>query len=259
MFGTHHRKGKTMKKRTLFLSITLVWMMSLAGCSGNKKQAASMQVQAENTEELVEESAEMTGPKLGGWTVAQSTEITDDLKAKFDKATETLCGAEYKPVAVLSTQIVSGTNYAFLCTSEPSVEELKTAPNWAIVYIYENLEGNCEMTSSELIDVAASSDKSSVQICDDLGEALPGGWELPESYDITDDEKKAFEEAIKDTDGVNYEPMMIIGTQVVSGTNYAFLCKAEAVSPEAESYWSVVYVYKNLDGKSELLNIAAME
>ena len=92
-----------------------------------------------------------------------------------------------------------------------------------------------------------------------MGEALPGGWELPESYDITDDEKKAFEEAIKDTDGVNYEPMMIIGTQVVSGTNYAFLCKAEAVSPEAESYWSVVYVYKNLDGKSELLNIAAME
>ncbi len=39
---------------------------------------------------------------------------------------------------------------------------------------------------------------------------------------------KLFQEAIGGLEGVNYEPL-IVATQVVAGTNYKFICNAEAV------------------------------
>ena len=47
----------------------------------------------------------------GGWQEAQSTAMTDEAKAAFEKATEGLLCVDYVPVALLSTQVVAGTNY----------------------------------------------------------------------------------------------------------------------------------------------------
>ncbi len=93
---------------------------------------------------LVSASAEMT---VGGWTPVahEAAELPEDAQAAFDKALEQLDGASYTPVALLSTQVVAGTNYCILCQIAPVVPD--PVPVWALVYIYADLQGNAEITN----------------------------------------------------------------------------------------------------------------
>ena len=88
--------------------------------------------------------AEMT---TGGWETAacEAGTLPEQAQAAFDKATETLDGATYTPVALLSTQIVAGTNYCILCQISPVVPD--PVPVWALVYIYADLQGGAEITN----------------------------------------------------------------------------------------------------------------
>ena len=96
------------------------------------------------------------GDKVGGWAYAESTEITADIKKVVEKATETLTGATYEPIAYIGSQVVAGTNHAILCKSTPSVAELNGATTYVLIYVYEDLQGNCEIT--ETTDVVLSID-----------------------------------------------------------------------------------------------------
>ena len=96
------------------------------------------------------------GEKVGGWAYAESTVITDDIFKVMEKATETLTGATYEPVAYIGSQVVAGTNHAILCKSRPSVAELNGATTYVLVYVYEDLQGKCEIT--ETTDVVLSID-----------------------------------------------------------------------------------------------------
>ena len=66
-----------------------------------------------------------------------------------------------------------------------------------------------------------------------------GGWTVLESYEITDEQRTAFEKATADLIGAEYELIACLGRQVVSGTNYALLCSGKAVAPDAEPYFAV--------------------
>ena len=81
----------------------------------------------------------------GGWTpvVQEAGKLPDDAQTAFDKALEQLDGATYTPVALLSTQVVAGTNYCILCQITPVVPD--PVPVWALVYIYADLQGNAEI------------------------------------------------------------------------------------------------------------------
>ena len=46
--------------------------------------------------------------------------LDEEVQNYFDKATETLTGGAYYPIAVLAHQEKSGTNYAVLCYGEGS-------------------------------------------------------------------------------------------------------------------------------------------
>ncbi len=85
------------------------------------------------------------GPVVGGWkTILHEAEpLPEDAQAAFDKAVEKLVGAKYTPVSLLSTQLVAGTNYCILCQVSPVVSDPE--PNWALVYIYADLQGNAEI------------------------------------------------------------------------------------------------------------------
>ncbi len=86
-------------------------------------------------------------PLDGGWQNAphEAAELPEDAQAAFDKALEGLVGAEYTPVALLSTQLVAGMNYCVLCQITPVVPD--ATPTWALVYIYADLQGNAEITN----------------------------------------------------------------------------------------------------------------
>ena len=94
----------------------------------------------------VTESKEPTVPISGGWQVAESVEMTDGLRAIFDKALDGLLGVSYVPVACLGTQIVAGTNYCFLAQADGSPY---------FIYAYEDLEGNTSLVNFELFYMEA--------------------------------------------------------------------------------------------------------
>ena len=86
-------------------------------------------------------------PLAGGWQNVphEAAELPEDAQAAFDKALDGLVGAEYTPVALLSTQLVAGMNYCILCQITPVVPN--ATPTWALVYIYADLQGNAEITN----------------------------------------------------------------------------------------------------------------
>lgn len=93
--------------------------------------------------ELPDKSGDM--PLVGGWQEADSPALTDDAAAAFRKATDGLVGVDYLPVALLSTQVVAGTNYRILCeatTVYPCAEM-----HYVVMTIYESLDGNASILS----------------------------------------------------------------------------------------------------------------
>lgn len=197
-------------------------------------------------EEKEKENNKSAGQQLvGGWTVADSTEITDEFKAVFEKATKEYTGCDLLPVLYLSSQVVAGTNHCALCKSTPVVPNAKTT--YALVYIYEDLQGNAEITEVQ---------SSEVEIID---EALDGGWTQSDSPEVSDEAKKALESASSTLTGAELSPFALLSTQAAATTNYRLLCKETATVPNAESEWAIVTLSAKSDGTGEILEINEFE
>lgn len=90
----------------------------------------------------------------GGWTPAEDPTVTEELRNLFAQGTATITGVGYIPVAYLGSQVVAGTNHAFLCqavTAYPG--SLDTPPAWVIVYLYRDLGGNVSILSIADFDI----------------------------------------------------------------------------------------------------------
>ena len=87
----------------------------------------------------------------GSWTAADNpaADLPEEVQKAFDKALETLTGSynEVIPVAYIGRQIVSGTNHAVLCRVTYADE--KTPAGFVVLAVYEDLEGNAGILSSE--------------------------------------------------------------------------------------------------------------
>ena len=64
-----------------------------------------------------------------------------------------MTGAGYTAVAQVGTQIVAGTNRCLLCKITPVVPD--PVSHYALVYIYENLEGGAKLLNVIDLDYAA--------------------------------------------------------------------------------------------------------
>ena len=112
------------------------------------------------------------GDVLGGWTKAESPEITEEFKQVFDKAVATLAGVEYTPVAYVASQVVAGKNHCVLCKAAATVPGAEA--NYALVYIYEDLQGNASVTGVK--------DGAPAELSEN-----DGGWSEPASPAVTED------------------------------------------------------------------------
>ncbi len=72
-----------------------------------------------------------------------------------------------------------------------------------------------------------------------------GGWVVHDC--ITADDMVIFNTATKGLIGVNYEPVLL-STQLVSGTNYSFICKTTIMNEEMTKGIAEVIIYKSLKG-----------
>ena len=87
------------------------------------------------------------------------------------------------------------------------------------------------------------------------GDKRVGGWSVPQDTKITEEELKIFNKAIEGLTGVGYVPVAYLGSQVVAGTNHAFLCQGTVVVPDAVPSWKIVYLYQDLQGNVSVLDI----
>ena len=50
-----------------------------------------------------------------------------------------------------------------------------------------------------------------------------------------------------------YNPVALLGTQVVAGTNYAVLSKASEINQGSK--WVIIYLYQDLEGNATVLSV----
>ena len=91
---------------------------------------------------------------------------------------------------------------------------------------------------------------------DDVPGMISGGWSCTADPALTDDQKAIFDKALAELVGVNYVPLACLGTQVVAGINYCFLAQGTVVYPDATPSYKLVYIYADLTGGAEVMNIA---
>jgi len=196
---------------------------------------------------------------LGGWTLTPdlSVSLTEEDKAIFDKAMEGFTGVGYEPAAVLATQLVSGKNYAYLCKATPVTS--KPIPHWAVVVVYQDLQGEASVSKVAEIDLTNLNVKDNVDAAAAVGAweiTLPGGKPIMMPYE---DAQAAFDNAAQNFVGVNLKPLSLLGTQVVAGKNYKYLCYGETVTATPVSALYIVDVYQDLEGNAEITNCAVLD
>ena len=83
---------------------------------------------------------------------------------------------------------------------------------------------------------------------------LMGGWEATADSTVTDHEKELLNKAF---DGLNsaIEPLALLGTQVVAGTNYCILARVTPAFENPKPYYVLIYIYEDLQGGVQLLQI----
>ena len=110
-------------------------------------------------------------------------------------------------------------------------------------YIYEDPD-----------DKAVVSDIVQSDVRTDLSDT-EGGWSLAESPVISRDVQNDFDKATEELVGADYKAVALLSEQVVAGMNYCILCESTKVIPDAVSYYSFVYMYKDLEGNVSITDI----
>ena len=97
---------------------------------------------------------------------------------------------------------------------------------------------------------------SSLMIAAAADEPLMGGWSAASDPTVTDERNELFFKALGKLVGVDYKPVAYLGSQVVAGTNHCFLCLSRVVIPDAIPNYKLIFIYEDLQGKAEIMNIA---
>ena len=159
-------------KKILLITTVILMMCAIIGCANEKKK----------DEEIV-----------GGWTTVEDGTITEDLREIFDKAMEGFTGVGYVPVKLLKTQLVSGTNYKFLC--DAATVYPGAATKQAIVTVYVDLDGNARIIDVEETEGEDTSIANPFVKVSTLQEAIDGAGfdaEIPEKDDVMGDARISY-------------------------------------------------------------------
>ena len=189
--------------------------------------------------------------KSGGWEINTKVGnyLTKAEKAVFAKATDKLEGVSYTPVYTIAKQTVSGTNYAFFCQAKVVLP--KATPTWKIVIVNVDTEGEVKILAVNNFNYKKIKTRNSAYKSN-----LIGGWvyngKTSSSKGLPSAAKKAFKQATEGYVGVTFTPLALLGTQVVSGKNYMFLCRGVAADISGTASLYEVVVYQNANGKSKI-------
>ncbi|MCR4604649.1 MAG: Ig-like domain-containing protein [Eubacterium sp.] len=141
---------KTMKTVALGLTLAL-GIMTISEATPKKIIAASVEVPSAEEVQTVDD-----WNLDGGWIEAEDHTVTEDVKNIIQKAVDSLTvhvvGVSRRPIAYLGYQVVAGTNHCILVKSGPVIPN--PIYSYELVYIYEALDGKCEITKTQSVDIA---------------------------------------------------------------------------------------------------------
>ena len=195
-------------------------------------------------------------PVLGGWQLYDQFNVvlTEKEKEVFEKATADMLSVKYEPIRVIATQIVNGTNYAYLVSQEKVVEN--PVKEFYIVKIYEDLEGSVDFKAINKLDPKSV-------VAKDAPEELAGGWNVegPDNSGILLDQnaQTSFGKATEAYVGVNLQPVQLLATQIVNGTNYIALCKGQTTTENPTNGIYIVEWYAALNGDAEIKDVKLLD
>ena len=193
-------------KKLFALMLTMLMVLALCACGQSKAPAA-----------------EKAPTVVGGWNISEDAALTDEARAAFEKAMEGFTDVGYEPLALIGTQVVSGTNYCILCEARVIVPD--AAPYYALVYVYADLKGGAEILNIAALNLGDIAETGEIKAADPASGNLLGGWKLDR-------------ESTVEVDGA----LLHLASQLVNGTNHCVLCQGG----------KLVFVYESLDGKTEL-------
>ena len=215
---------------------TLCVLLATGCAAGTSNPAPAQDDPAKKTEQ--------TEPVTGGW---QASDAVNDILTAADRDRFQKAGADdgCTPATVLATQVVAGTNYAYLCWDDTS---------WSVDVVYEDLEGNVSVSGKKPIDVS-----NVATLAQDKG-AATGAW--ADQVRVANlafqpaEATSALTKAVEASKDELYE-VALLGTQVVSGVNYRFLCGTPDTDGAGTLY--VVDVYQDLDGNAQITSKAPFD
>ena len=150
----------------------------------------------------------------------------------------------YEPIALLGTQVVSGTNYLYLCKS--TWTDYQENVSFVLLQIYQDLSGKSQVVGSAILFPTEESREEGEDYIDNTGSYLPEN--IPAI-------QNAFNEAVKDNENVSYIPLAYIGKHTQEGKpeeDVIFTAK-KSKGKDVKANYELLYIGKDKDGKAKLV------
>ena len=218
--------SKKIMMLALVLALAAAALMPLAAC-GAENAGTEDAVQAEPAEEFRDEG--MPGMLTGGWQAAADPTVTEEMKAMVDQAMKVLDSHEFVPVTYLGSQVVAGTNHAFLGLGRATY--INMTPIWEVAFIHVNLEGTAELMNVADFDFSALCTYGA----DEIAQMPEEGWVLDSLQGAAwQDDRASLEVFLEDTD--NYKVLISWSSSASELTEwvYAGTYDAETQTLKAE-------------------------
>ena len=150
----------------------------------------------------------------------------------------------YEPIALLGTQVVSGTNYLYLCKS--TWTDYQENVSFVLLQIYQDLSGKSQVMGSAILFPTEESREEGEDYIDNTGSYLPEN--IPAI-------QNAFKEAVPDDENAYYIPLAYIGKHMQEGKpeeDVIFAAK-DPRRTDAKISYELLYIAKDTDGKAKLV------
>ena len=204
--------------------------------------------------------------ETGAWKVkAEFVVLPGEVQSAYDQVAALYSNLNLKPVAYFARQDVAGRNYGILCTGEYAAKEgdpLEKALYLAEIYTDLNGNASSKLSSFALMDFTEQEENIL------FAAKGIGAWYIPEDHTTLEDVippneereiPEIFNEIVQKLEGgrtgVNVEVMNYLGSQIVAGTNYAFLCHATTVTEIPRDMVAVVVANVDPEGNITIGNI----
>lgn len=227
-------------KKICTLSLALLMVLSLAACTGKKKEEVIGNGKSKIVIKIVDQNKEEKNYNLAtdaGTVYDVLNELSADKNAGFSFETVELGG--YKVVKTINgveTSLDNGTYWDFCVRGESSNRTVENVPiEDGVLYSFIYVDTNKD-------------------------EKL-GGYEPCEGFSqhLSEDDTARFEKAVENLLGVEYTPIQVIATQVVSGMNYAYLAQGTTVTANPKKSFYIVKVYEDTKGNVDLNSAMEIE